>query len=237
MNRWFPARSRPCKIRSTPVPQIVVADAAGHPTQHLERQHMPLEERLGGLAGKRHMQSPCPRRPDRRTNRHTVVKVPSSQTHSSPKSTSASSPTRWTCGTVTHPTPPVSSRRSPGDLAANGRPSPTRHRSRRPAAASIGRAVCRCLLGEHLVGGHPRGDQRLPSAHAPAPLVPNGSAPAAPRSAALGGPYADAPGRSGPRHKYPSLGGGHPGGYARTAPPSTSLLPCSAGVVTAKPRG
>lgn len=87
------------------------------------------------------------------------------------------------------------------------------------------------LLGEHLVGGYPRADQRLPSAQAPAPLVPNVSARAAPPTSAPGGPSADAPGRSGPRHGCPSVGGGHPGGYSRTAPPSTSLLPCSAGVI------
>jgi hypothetical protein len=49
---------------------------------------------------------------NRNTNNHTLVSVPSNQTHSSPKSTSASSPAGWTCGTVTQATPPRSSRRS-----------------------------------------------------------------------------------------------------------------------------
>jgi hypothetical protein len=45
-------------------------------------------------------------------NSHSLVSVPSSHTHSSAKSTSASCPGWWTLGTVTQATPPPSSRRS-----------------------------------------------------------------------------------------------------------------------------
>jgi hypothetical protein len=209
-----PARSgQPLSRRlSSPMPPR-------HPTQHLERQHMPLEERpwAAWLAN-----ATCNRLArGARTAGQTAT--PWSRSHPATPTAHrsrplSSSPTRWTCGTVTHPTPPVSSRRSPGDVAADGRPSPARRRSRRPAAASIGRAVCRCLLGEHLVGGHPRADQRLPSAQAPAPPALTASARAAPRSSRPGGPSAGECRACPPTPGRPSLPDGHPGGYSRTAP-------------------
>ena len=78
------------------------------------------------------------------------------------RDTSEPSRDSWrTCGTVTHATPPVSSRRSPGDVAANGRLAQL-------GAVAVDQPLpdppggVPLLLGEHLIGGHPVADQRLP---------------------------------------------------------------------------
>ena len=227
-----PGRGPP-KIRSTLSRRLSSPMPPGHPTQHLERQHMPLAERpwAAWLAN-----ATCNRlaRGARTAGQPAtpLVKVPSSQTHSSPKSTP---------GLLTNPVDPAARShtqphqsapgRSPGDLAANGRPSPTRRRSRRPAAASIGRAVCRCLLGstwsavtQVRINRSPRPKHRRRSFR----TFPLGRHRAHQRLADRAPMHPVGPGQGTDTHR---LVAGIPADTLEQPSPSTSVLPCSAGVI------
>ena len=61
MNRAFSSRSRPSSTRTTAGLEVVVADHPGrHPTEVLERPHVPVQERLLGLVGDTRRAPPCP---------------------------------------------------------------------------------------------------------------------------------------------------------------------------------
>jgi hypothetical protein len=148
MNRWFPGSiaalprsGQPLSRRlSSPMPP-------GHPTQHLERQHMPLAERpwAAWLAN-----ATCNRlaRGARTAGQPAtpLVKVPSSQTHSSPKSIPGllTNPVDVRHGHTPNPTSQLSTQLS--DVAADGRLAQLGAVAvDQPLPASAGRYAVACL--------------------------------------------------------------------------------------------
>ena len=203
--------------------EVVVPDLPGrHPTEGLERLHVPVQERLLGLTLPNAMCTALPECDNRITNICSCNRSPAITATNSPKSTSASR-----AGAMRlrdRHQAPVQRRSRPSDRA--------------PTPRTVDSATTRAVLVHqplpHPPGGVPLLPRRGQIRHQPAPHrvlprpehrprpAPAPSAPAAPRRPTPAAPSDDAPDAAPPAPGSTTL---HPDdhvGYVRTAPLSIS---------------